>query len=107
MKKLHILSLAGALAIGTATVGFAATSSDSTGGPAANTTNPSTTTTVVPGSTSSAMTGPGGPYATPSPAPKAATVGPTGSMTRDAANPNGASRPGGGDSGGGGGGAKQ
>jgi hypothetical protein len=55
---------------------------------------------VVPGSTSSAMTGPGGPYATPSPAPKAATVGPTGSMTRDAANPNGAQRPGGGDNGG-------
>jgi hypothetical protein len=100
MKKLHILSLASALAIGTATVGFAATNSDSTGGPAANSSSPSTT--VVPGSTSSAMTGPGGPYATPSPAPKAATVGPTGSLTRDAANPSGAQRPGGGDSGGGG-----
>ncbi len=34
MKKLHILSLASALAIGTATAGFAATNSDSTGGPA-------------------------------------------------------------------------
>ena len=104
MKKLHILSLASALAIGAATAGFAATGSDSTGGVNANTTSPSTTTTVVPGTTSSAMTGPGGPYATPSPAPQAATVGPTGSMTRDAANPTGASRPGGGDSGGGGGG---
>ena len=103
MKKLHILSLASALAIGTATAGFAATNSDSTGGPAANTTQPSTTTTVVPGTTSSAMTGPGGPYATPSQAPQAATVGPTGSMTRDAANPNGAQRPGGGDNGGSGG----
>jgi hypothetical protein len=47
------------------------------------------------------MTGPGGPYATPSQAPQAATVGPTGSMTRDAANPNGAQKPGGGDNGGG------
>lgn len=99
MKKLHILSLASALAIGTATAGFAATNTDSTGGPAANTTSPSTTTTVVPGSTSSAMTGPGGPYATPSPAPKAATVGPTGSITSDAANPTGAKRPSGGDNG--------
>ena len=44
MKKLHILSLASALAIGTATAGFAATNSDLTGGPAANTTHPSTTT---------------------------------------------------------------
>jgi len=98
MKKLHVLSLASALVIGAAMAGFAATSSDSTGGVNANTTSPSTTT-VVPGTSSSAMTGPGGPYATPSRTPKAATVGPTGSMTRDAANPTGAQRPGGGDSG--------
>ena len=62
MKKLHILSLASALAIRTATAAFrCSTNSDSKGGPAANTTSPSTTTTVVPGSTSSAMTGQGGP----------------------------------------------
>jgi hypothetical protein len=97
MKKLHILSLASALAIATATAGFAATNSDATGGPNANTTSPSTTTTVVPGTSSSAMTGQSGPYASPGRAPQSATVGPTGSLSRDATNPNGAQRPGGGD----------
>jgi hypothetical protein len=96
MKKLHILSLASALAIATATAGFAATNSDATGGPNASTTSPSTTT-VVPGTSSSAMTGQSGPYASPGRAPQSATVGPTGSLSRDATNPNGAQRPGGGD----------
>jgi hypothetical protein len=106
MKKLHMLSLASALVIGAATTGFAATSNDSSNGSNGNTMNPSSTT-VTPGVTtgaqgSSTMTSQNGPYATPAAPPGAATVGPTGSLTRDANNPKGASRPGGGDSGGGG-----
>ena len=102
MKKLHMLSLASALVIGAATTGFAATNADSNGGsnaspnPSSTTITPGTTTGVQNGST---MTSQSGPYATPGVSPHAATVGPTGSMTRDANNPQGAQRPAGGDNG--------
>ena len=103
MKKLHMLSLASALVIGTATAGFAATGSDSSNGTNGNAMNP-TSTTMTPGTTTgvqgnSTMTSQNGPYATPAAPPGGATVGPTGSLTRDATNPKGAQRPGGGDNG--------
>ena len=88
MKKLHILSLASALVIGTATAGFAATSSDSTGGSSREHDQPIDDHHGGSGQHVFRDDWPGRPvrYAEPGAAQRA-TVGPTGSMTRDATTP--------------------
>jgi len=102
MKTIRMLSFASVLAFGAATAGIAATNTDSAGapmsGPTAGTATGPTTTTTQPGmnapATGSSQYGQAAPYATGAQSP-GNPVGPSGSMKRDAANPQGYGKGGG------------